>query len=196
MHFSRRLVPLLLAAAVAPWQPAAAQQRPQQPTVIILVRHAEKDRSDPRASNPDLTDAGRRRARDLERVIRRRHVNAIITTNLKRTVETARPSAESFHVTPEVYHATGDGKATGVAMAEMIRARHMGKTILVVGHSNTIPATIEALGGPKINEVCDSSFSNLFMLVLYPNRPLRFTHTHYGAADPPGGRSCVDGLHR
>ncbi|HET7463922.1 MAG TPA: histidine phosphatase family protein [Longimicrobium sp.] len=195
MRFSRRLVPLLLAAAFAPWQPAAAQQRSQQPTVIILVRHGEKDRSNPLAANPDLTEAGRRRARDLERVIRRRHVNAIITTHLKRAAETAQPSAESFHLTPEVYHANGDGKATGQAMAEMIRARHMGQTVLVVGHSNTVPATIEALGGPKINEICDSSFSNLFMLVLYPNRAPRFTHTHYGAADPPD-RHCTNGLHR
>jgi 2,3-bisphosphoglycerate-dependent phosphoglycerate mutase len=196
MRFSRRLVPLALAAALAPWQQTAIAQRSQQPTVIILVRHAEKDRSNPRDANPDLTAAGRQRARALQRVLRARHVNAIITTHLKRAVLTAQPSAESFHVTPEVYRATGDGKATGAAMARMIRARHMGKTVLVVGHSNTIPATIEALGGPKVNDICDSSYSNLFMLVLYPNRPPRFTHTHYGAADPPGGRACVDGLNR
>lgn len=195
MRFTRRFVPVLLAALAAPWQPAAAQQRSQQPTVIIFVRHAEKDRSNPRASNPDLTEAGRRRARDLERVIRRRHVNAIITTHLKRASETAQPSAESFRIAPEVYHATRDGKATGQAMAQMIRARHMGQTVLVVGHSNTVPETIEALGGPKINEICDSSFSNLFMLVLYPNRSPRFTHTHYGAADPPD-RKCANGLNR
>lgn len=196
MRFSRRLAPLLLAAAVAPWQPAAAQQGTRQPTVIILVRHAEKDRSNPSDANPDLTAAGHQRARDLERVIRRRHVNAIITTHLKRAVLTAQPSADSFHITPEVYHPTSDGKTTGIAMAEMVRARHMGQTVLVVGHSNTISATIEALGGPKLNEICDSSSSNLFMLVLYPNRAPRLTHTHYGAADPPGGPDCVDGLQR
>jgi len=194
MRFTRRLVPLLLAAAAAPWQPAAAQ-RSRQPTVIILVRHAEKDRSHPLATDPDLTPAGHQRARDLERVIRRRHVNAIITTHLKRTVETAQPSAEHFHLTPEVYRATGDGKATGAAMAEMVRARHMGQTVLVVGHANTLPATIEALGGPKLKDLCDSSFSNLFMLVLYPDRAPRFTHTHYGAADPPD-RKCANGLER
>ena len=196
MRFIRRLIPVVLALAATPSHRVVAQQRSQQPTVIILVRHAEKDRSNPQGSNPDLTAAGQQRARDLARVLRRRHVNAVITTHLKRTVDTGKPTADNFHVVPEVYRATGDGKQTGIAMAQMIRAGHMGQTVLVVGHSNTVPATIEAMGGPKINEICDSAFSNLFMLVLYPNRPPRFTHTHYGAADPPGGRGCVNGLIR
>jgi len=191
----RRLLPLVLACiAAAPLQRVAAQQ--QQPTVVILVRHAEKDRTDPAARDPALTAQGERRARDLARTVRRRHVNAVITTQLQRTILTGRPTAEAFHVAPEVYQATGDGKATGAAMAQMIRARHMGKTVLVVGHSNTVAATIEALGGPRVRDICDSSFSNLFMLVLYPNRPPRLTHTHYGAADPPGGARCDNGLER
>ncbi len=195
MRLARRLLPLALLLAAAPWQPIAAQ-RQQKPTVIILVRHAEKDTSDPAARDPLLTPAGEQRARDLVRAIRRRNVEAIITTQLRRTVLTANPAAESFRITPEVYRATADGRRTGTEMAQMIRARHMGKAVLVVGHSNTLGATIEALGGPRINDICDTSHSNLFMLVLYPNRSPRFTHTHYGAADPPGGEGCRNGLVR
>ncbi|HYH78777.1 MAG TPA: histidine phosphatase family protein [Longimicrobium sp.] len=195
MRTGRRLLPLLLAvAAAAPWQAAAAQQ--QKPTVVILVRHAEKDRTDPTAPDPGLTPGGEQRALDLARAIRRRNVDAIVTTHLRRTALTARPTATSRRITPDVFQAVGDGKQTGAGMAQLIRARHMGKTVLVVGHSNTLNATIEALGGPKLNDVCDSSSSNLFMLVLYPNRPLRFTHTHYGQADPPGGPACENGLVR
>jgi phosphohistidine phosphatase SixA len=191
----RRLLPLVLAClAAAPLQRAAGQE--QQPTVVILVRHAEKDRTNPTAHDPALTPEGERRARDLARTVRRRHVNAVITTQLQRTVLTGRPTAESFHLTPEVYPATADGKATGAGMAQLIRARHTGQTVLVVGHSNTVAATIEALGGPSVRNICDSSYSNLFMLVLYPNRPPRLTHTHYGAADPPGGAQCDNGLER
>jgi len=203
MRIVRQLVlPLLLIAAAAPSHANAQVRRhpPRpvpQPTVVILVRHAEKDRSNPLASKPDLAAAGQQRARDLERAIRGRHVNAIMTTQLKRTVQTAQPSAAAFHLAPEVYQATADGKATGAGMAELVR-RHTGKTVLVVGHSNTVPATIEALGGPKLNDICDTAFSNLFILVLYPNtsRAPSFSQTHYGAPDPPGGRDCVNGLHR
>ncbi len=190
----RRLLPLALACiAAAPLQRVAAQQ---QPTVVILVRHAEKDLTNPAAHDPALTPAGVRRARDLARTVRQRHVNAVITTQLQRTILTGRPTAESFHLAPEVYQATADGRQTGEGIAQMIRARHMGQTVLVVGHSNTLAATIEALGGPRVNDICDSSFSNLFMLVVYPDRPPRLTHTHYGAADPPGGSQCDNGLVR
>lgn len=193
MRLARRLLPLVLALAAAPWQTTAAQRQPP-PTVIILVRHAEKDTSDPAARDPLLTPTGERRARDLVRVIRRRNVNAIITTQLKRTVLTGKPAADSFRITPDVFQAVADGRQTGIGMAQMVRERYMGKTVLIVGHSNTVPATIEALGGPRIKDICDTSHSNLFMLVLYPNRSPRFTHTHYGAADPPGGEACSRGL--
>lgn len=193
MRLARTLLPLALALAAAPWHHAAAQ-RQQKPTVIIVVRHAEKDTSDPAARDPVLTAAGERRARELARVIRRRNVDAIITTQLRRNVLTARPAAEAFHITPDVFQAVADGRQTGIGMAQRVRERYMGKTVLVVGHSNTVAATIEALGGPRIKDVCDTAHSNLFMLVLYPDRTPRFTHTHYGDADPPGGDACRNGL--
>jgi len=199
MRFIRRsILALLLVAAATPSHAQVRHRaipRRQQPTVVILVRHAEKDRSNPTASNPDLTAEGQRRARDLARYIRGRRVRAIITTQLKRARQTAAPAAEAFHVTPEIYTATGDGERTGREMAELVR-RHMGQAVLVVGHSNTIPATIEALGGPKVAEICDSAFSNLFILVIRPGSAPTYNHTHYGEADPPGGRACVNGLVR
>jgi broad specificity phosphatase PhoE len=199
MRFVRRSVLQLLLIAAATPACAQVRHRPipprQQTTVVILVRHAEKDRSDPRAVNPELTAEGQRRARDLARVIRGRRVRAIITTHLKRARQTAQPAAEAFHVTPEVYEAVGDGQRTGREMAELVR-RHMGEAVLVVGHSNTIPVTIEALGGPKLTEICDSAFSNLFILVIRTGSTPTLNHTHFGAADPPGGRDCVNGLRR
>ncbi|HEU4558450.1 MAG TPA: histidine phosphatase family protein [Longimicrobium sp.] len=193
MRLARKLLPLALVLAAVPWQPVAAQ-RQQKPTVVILVRHGEKDTSDPAARDPLLTPAGEQRARDLVRTIRRRNVDAIITTQLRRTVLTGRPAAEAFRITPDVFQAVSDGRQTGIGMARIVRERYVGKTVLVVGHSNTLAATIAELGGPRINDICDSSHSNLFMLVLYPNRSPRFTHTHYGDADPPGGSDCRNGL--
>ncbi|SOD04287.1 hypothetical protein SAMN05216486_1393, partial [bacterium JGI 053] len=35
---------------------------------------------------------------------------------------------------------------------------------------------------------------NLFTLVIPRTGPSRFTHGHYGAADPPGGDECVNGI--
>jgi broad specificity phosphatase PhoE len=157
------------------------------------VRHAEKDRSDPRAPDPALTAEGRQRAVDLERAIRARHVNAVITTHLKRAVDTGQPTADSLHITPEVYRAAGNGNQVAAGMAELVR-RRAGQTILLVGHSNTVPATIAALGGPRLTDLCDTSFSNLFVLVIPAGGAPTLTREHYGAADPPDGPECADGF--
>jgi broad specificity phosphatase PhoE len=79
------------------------------------------------------------------------------------------------------------------AVAQLIRARYAGKTVLVVGHSNTIPAIIAALGGPALPDLCDSAYGNLFTLHLPPAGTVRLEHKHYGAPDPPAA-GCSDGL--
>src|SRR5207248_3230286 len=90
---------LLLLAAF----PLAAQQRAA--TTVILVRHAEKAAVP--ADDPGLTDAGQARAQALMAIARDAGVDAIITTQFKRTKETARPAAEALHVTPDVVTAGG-----------------------------------------------------------------------------------------
>jgi hypothetical protein len=66
--------------------------------------------------------------------------------------------------------------------------------VLVVGHSTTVPKIIAALGGPALGEICGSAYSNLFTLVVPRTGAARLAHGHYGAADPPGGHECVDGI--
>ena len=56
-------------------------------------------------------------------------------------------------------------------------------TVLVVGHTNTIPDIIARLGGPKTGEIQESEYSNLFVLVGDPET--RLVRSYYGAADSP-----------
>ena len=65
-----------------------------------------------------------------------------------------------------------------------------GQSVLVVGHSNTVPAIIAALGGPAMEELCDSDYSSLFTLALVPGQPARLVHGHYGAPDPLSSADC------
>ena len=62
--------------------------------------------------------------------------------------------------------------------------------MLVVGHSNTVPAIIGALGGPKMDELCETEYSNLFTLALVPGQPARLIHGHYSAPDAPSATDC------
>jgi len=188
----RRLHALALAALVA--APGAALAQRAAPTTVILVRHAEKVTSNPTDPNPGLTPAGEQRARDLAAVLRSRRVGAIITTDLARTRLTALPTAQRFRITPEEVQAGGDVLVHAGIVADRVRM-HRGQTVLVVGHSNTIPKIIAALGGPELGDICDDAYSNLFTLVIPPTGTPRLAHTHYGAADPaPDGHTCVDGV--
>ena len=67
-------------------------------------------------------------------------------------------------------------------VAQAVRARRGG--VLVVGHSNTVPAVIRALGGPAMPEICDAQYANLYVLVLAPGEPTRLARTRFGAVDP------------
>jgi hypothetical protein len=61
--------------------------------------------------------------------------------------------------------------------------------VLVVGHSNTIPSIITALGGPKMADLCDDQYSMFFTLVIGVGPP-RLIRGTFGAPSPPGAENC------
>jgi broad specificity phosphatase PhoE len=151
--------------------------------MVVLVRHAEKDTAT--ADDPPLSAAGQERAQALADALRDAGVTAIVTTQLRRTRDTAAPIAVVRSVTPEVISAdvNGDVSLHAKAVADAVK-RHAGGVVLVVGHSNTVPEIIAALGGPHMPEICESLFANLYVLVPVPGGA-RLVQSRYGAADPP-----------
>jgi len=173
----------------------AAAQGAGDSTVVILVRHAEKG-GNPLSGNPSLTPAGRQRALALYQAVKGRHVDAIVTTQLRRTQQTAMPTADSLHVTPRVINMWGRGDANAAATAELIRHDYAGKTVLVVGHQTTVPRILKDLGGPAFGDICSPAYGYMFVLVLHAATPPTLTRLHYGADDPPGRAECTEGIHR
>jgi broad specificity phosphatase PhoE len=153
-----------------------------QPSTVILVRHAEK--ASQTESDPVLSDAGTQRAKDLAATLADARVASVITTQYQRTRLTAAALLEATKLAPIVV-ATGSNTAAHVAeVAAAVRARPAGEVVLVVGHSNTIPAILTALGGPKMANLCDSQYSWLFVLEMSGPNPPKLIRAHYGAADP------------
>jgi broad specificity phosphatase PhoE len=184
---TRRFFLLLLCMFTA-GSGAAAQSKP---TVVILVRHAEKGTTP--ANDPPLTEAGVARAKALAAALASTTVQAVITTELTRTRETARPLAESRGLTSETIH-TGPAEAHVKAVADAVRA-HAGQTVLVVGHSNTIPAIIAALGGPKLPDICDSQYSNFYVMILDGGgKKADLVVSSYGAASPDPATTCPNSM--
>jgi phosphohistidine phosphatase SixA len=137
---------------------------------IILVRHAEIAGA---GSDPQLSPQGKSRAELLASTLRDVHLDAIYVTEYLRTQQTAQPTADRFHITPQKF---AGGNA---ALVEAIRGRTSGN-ILVVGHSNTIPEIISMLGGPEV-QIGESEFDNVFILTMAGAQP-SLLHLHYGSS--------------
>ena len=182
-----RIQPILLGWAVfATLGLASLPLAAQSPTVVVVVRHAEKAAAP--ADDPPLTAAGAVRARALAATLRAAHVQAVITTQLARTRETGRPTAEASGVTMETVATGGTVSEHAARVAAAVR-QHMGQTVLVVGHSNTVTHIIAALGGPALPDLCDSQNSTLFALVL-DGPAARLVTSSYGAPSPEPPTGC------
>ena len=178
---------LLVALTVVAYHGRAAAQHAS--TVVIVVRHAEKA-STP-TDDPPLTAAGRARAQVLATTLAHAGVTAIITTQLIRSRETARPLADSRGLTLITVPRGADIAQHARAVAAAIR-RHRGTTVLVVGHGETVGPIISALGGPSIAEICGFEYSNLYTLVLGDaGTAARFVQSTYGDPSPPHTSPCT-----
>ncbi|WP_296170127.1 phosphoglycerate mutase family protein [uncultured Brevundimonas sp.] len=135
--------------------PAVAQ-------TVILVRHAEKaDQS----TDPVLSEAGQARAEALAARLSTVSVDLILTSPLQRTGLTATPSAEASGLQPEAISLEGGTQAHVAAVVERIRAQPEDATVLVVGHSNTIPLIARALG-QSTPDMADCEYDRLLTIQL------------------------------
>ena len=178
------LRPLLLVALLAAAAPLAAQDS----TVVVIVRHAEKAVVPPENNDPPLSEAGTARAAALREALHGMRFHAMIATERQRTQATGRLVAEANGLTPEIV-SLRHGPAHVDSVAAAVR-RHAGHTVLVVGHSNTVTRIVHALGGPRLPDLCEPQFSNLYVLVLKDGAEPRFEHRTYGAPDPAGADVC------
>ncbi len=153
----RRVALLAAVVAILGAAEAAAQQ------LVFVVRHAEK------ISDEDerLSEAGRTRAARLSAMLRRSGITAIYSTDTDRTLGTARPLAEALGLKIAIYE-TGkwpDGRIDAVPFVERLRREAPRGTVLVVGHSNTVPPILSALGCGEPVTIEGDEYDNLFIVV-------------------------------
>ena len=154
----------------------AACQRVISTTTIILVRHAER----PAGADPDLNDAGRARAESLAVSLMRTRVDAIVHTQFKRTQQTAAPLAAQKSITPVIVAATGTEVQHAQAVVAQLNA-FAGRTVVYVGHSNTVPAVIQALGiAPPVPAIGDSEYNHFFVVTKTGKGPASLVRVRYG----------------
>jgi len=149
------------------------------PTTVILVRHAEKLAD---SGDPDLSKSGHSRARELNRVLADVPLEALYATQYLRTRRTLEPiaSARGLEVTVDRVDG-GDLPGYSRRFAANLLERHAGETVLVAGHSNTVPTLIEALGVSPAPTIGEMDYDDLFVVSRSPGGKARILHLHYGA---------------
>jgi broad specificity phosphatase PhoE len=138
-----------------------------QTTTVILVRHSERaDSPDKPDKDPPLSPAGIKRAERLSDYLRNAGVGAIYSTPYARTRETAQPLAKALGITiTETPIEAGQSAAVfAKGLADRILSENKGKTVLVVGHSNTIPATVAALGAPPVPAIGEADYGDTYIV--------------------------------
>jgi 2,3-bisphosphoglycerate-dependent phosphoglycerate mutase len=137
-------------------------------STIFIVRHGEKTDS---SNDSDLSEAGRARAEALAKMLKDKNITAIYATEFKRTQQTAAPLAKTLGVTVTTLPAKDNA-------ALIAKLRSLNGNALVVGHGNTIPDLIKALGISEPMNIGENDYDNLFEIVLEEKPKLIRLHYH------------------
>ncbi|MEP6993423.1 MAG: phosphoglycerate mutase family protein [Acidobacteriota bacterium] len=123
-------------------------------SAVIVVRHAEK------VSDADerLSDAGRARAARLATLLKDANVAAIYSTDTERTRDTVKPIAELRKAPVRIYDKIPP-------LIQSLRHEHANDVVLIVGHSNTVPELLKALGCAGDVAIAPAEYDNLFVVV-------------------------------
>ena len=129
-------------------------------TTYYLIRHAEKDRTDKTNRNPNLNFEGEKRAQKWSEYFKDIDLDAVYSTNYNRTIQTATPTAMSKKLEVLKYNPRK-------MYDSIFQIETKGKTVLVVGHSNTTPVFANKILGDKIYEnMDDNDNASLYIVTL------------------------------
>lgn len=139
---------------------------------IILVRHAEKAQDG--TSDPPLSQEGRQRAQRLALLLKDVPVGALYSTPYKRTRETLAPVAAAKQLPVNSYE-PADAAALPAILAAAGR-----QSILIAGHSNTIPAMVNSLLKKQaFPDMAESDYGSVWILLRRGDTVIDCTVYHY-----------------
>lgn len=147
MTLFRPLAALLFFALAAC---ATGQSEPPAPSWFVM-RHLEKAEG----QDPALSAEGERNARRLASWFGGDRPATIYASATRRARETAAPLAARLGLTVREY----DPRDTAGLVA---RVKAETGTVLVVGHSNTVPEIVARLGGARPADLAETDYGDIF----------------------------------
>ena len=140
--------------------------------IIYIVRHAEKLKG----KDPVLSPEGERRSGDLLQKLKKHPPQLIYVSQYKRTAMTADSLRLQMNIDTVHYVA----EETGDSLLKKIGTNE--KCILIIAHSNTIPAILKKLIPSVDIVITDEMYDDLFIIRYKKGRPI-FKRKKYGAAN-------------
>ncbi len=151
----RNILVLLLAFIVF----ASLAQESSPITTFVLVRHGEKASNG--SDDPELKPEGQERAKRLAAMFANGDINAVYSTKYKRTKNTVTPLAQAKGLDVQVY------ESLKVETLSELIAKHKGGTIVIAGHSNTVPQIANTLLGKEtFQNFTDTEYGNVLIISL------------------------------
>lgn len=129
-------------------------------TTVIVVRHAEKVH-EPQNRDPALSAAGIERVAALGELLRDVPLDAVYSSDYQRTRDTAKPLARRSGVAVRLHD-----PRDSAGLAARIGREHAGETVLISGHSNTVPVMLAALGVEDPPALTELEYDSCFVVVL------------------------------
>ena len=134
-------------------------------STFYFIRHAEKDRSDSENTNPELNQDGMGRAMHWAEILSDISLDAIYSTDYRRTSMTAQPISIKQDVDVQYY----DHRIIDI---DEFKLANQNNNVLVVGHSNTTPDFVNMmLGEEKYQPMDDSDNGSLFIVQIVNGVP-------------------------
>ena len=126
-------------------------------TTFVLVRHAEKAQDG--SKDPALTAEGQSRAERLSQLLDQENISALYATPYQRTQLTLKPIADSRQLEINTYKPFEEGFLNNLLLS------HPDQIVVIAGHSNTIPALVNALiGEDKFSQLDESDYNDIFIV--------------------------------
>jgi len=148
--------------------PPIEQVTDHEITTYYLIRHAEKDRTNPDDEDPNLDADGIKRAQNWASIFSELEIDIIYSSDYKRTTQTAKPIAESKNLPVNSYE---PHKVYDTDFFDITK----GLNVLVVGHSNTVPVFVNhVLKEQRYENIHDSIDGRLYVVTKMGNQVSSF----------------------
>jgi broad specificity phosphatase PhoE len=141
-------------------------------TTLVFVRHAEKVNDG--TKDPELSEEGKQRAIKLAQLLSNQKIEAVYSTNYKRTRNTVERVANEHGLSVTPY------ESLDAAQLGDLAKKYKSGTVVICGHSNTTPAMINAiLGKEMFKQWEDADYGNLIIVTVATTGETSYTSLRY-----------------